>query len=222
MRTVELVVRARVMRKIPQWPGAGVVAALALHPICALVLVVLEVATDAVAPRIPEPWSFVTLLADHQSMAARKRKSCTVVVKPIYLPVLVRVAALALGACLALVLVVLLVATDALHRCVAITLYVFVTGFAFDGLGCMRIFQLEPRLVMRKQGRFPIIGRMAIATLLPQIRSMLVVLLVAGKTVLAGLLVHHAFMAGFAFRLFVFTQQGEIGLCVVKANGLRP
>jgi hypothetical protein len=132
------------------------------------------------------------------------------------------VASLAFGAYLTIVLVVLLVTTDALHRCVAKALYIFVAGFAFDRLGCVRIFQLEPRFVMRKQCRLPVIRGMAVAALLSQIRSMLVVLFVTGEAFLAGLLVHDAFVARFAFRLFVFAKQWEFGLGVVKANGLSP
>lgn len=185
-------------------------ATLTLNTIRTFVLVFFDVASHAIATRVPEPRSIVALLADYQSMATGQGKPCTIVVEAIHLPVLLGMAGLALAANLTLMLVVLLMAADAKHRRVAKTLHVFVTGFALNGLHRMRTFQPEPRLVMLKQCGLPVIGRVAIGALLPECCDVLVVFLVAGKTVFAGLLVHESFMARLAFGLHMFPQQRKI------------
>jgi len=119
-------------------------------------------------------------------------------------------AGLALAANLAFVLVMLLMAADAQHRCVTVTLDVFMTGVALDGLRGMRTPQPEPSLVMLKQCGLPVIRRVAVSALLPQCCDVLIVFLVARKTVFASLLVHSPFMARLAFGFQMFPQQGKI------------
>ena len=131
VRAVKPELGAGVMVKIPQLPGARIVATFATLPERQLVLVFLQVARRTVAPRIPITQRLVAILASGQAMTPAQRKACPVVIKTINLPVLIAVTGAALGTNLALVFVVLLVASHTLHRRVAVTLEILVTGLAF-------------------------------------------------------------------------------------------
>ncbi len=125
VRPCQVVMRARVMIEIPQWPGSGVVASFTHDPKTEFVLVVLLMATQTVLFGITEFGCQVAFFALHQRMTTRQGKTCFVVVKPIHLPALVRVATFALWAALAFMFVILFMTTHTQHRSITVTLDIF-------------------------------------------------------------------------------------------------
>lgn len=158
-------------------------------------LVVLEVAAQAIALGVAEFGRRVAILAHHQRVLTSQGESGPIVVKTLHFPVLVGVATLALVSNLPLMFVILLVAADAEHGCIAHALDILVARLAFHAGCCVCIAQPKTSLVVLKAGRLPVLLSVAAPTLRSQIAGMLVVLLVAGIALLAGLLEHSAFVA---------------------------
>ncbi len=204
------------MIKIPQWPATRVVAGLTARTVHFLVLIVLHMTADTITPRIPEARRLVTTLASGQHVTTGQCIAGPVVVKTLNLPVDIGMATLALGSDLTFMLVVLLVTTYTLHGRVAIALDVFMARLALDLYTLMCVFQAEFGFIVVKQSRLPVAIGMAIGTFVAQRGDVLVVLLVACHTLLAGLLVHGAFVTQLALNLDMFAEQGEVSLGVIK------
>ena len=117
-----------VVIKIPQGPGTGVVATLALNAKFLLVLVLFLVAREAVARRILEARIQVAALARRRHVAPSQRKACRRMVKLRNPPRAIIVALFTGLAQLPLVLVVLLVAADAFRRGLSHAIQVFMAG----------------------------------------------------------------------------------------------
>ena len=132
VRTVEPVRRPAVVVKVPDGPGTGVVTGFAAHSKLLFVFVFILVARNAILLCIFVTTCRMAVFARRGDVAPRERKAGLRVVELRGLPGLVAMALFTLGAQLVLVLVVLLVAADAIHYRIAITAQVFVTGVTFD------------------------------------------------------------------------------------------
>jgi hypothetical protein len=129
-----------------------------------------------------------------------------------------------LGPQLILVLVILLVAADAIHRSVAIAAKIFVTGVTSNfGIG-MAIAQFELGAVMVEAPlhTFPISLGMALGTLFTQVAEVLVVFLVAPDALFGRLFVHCAFVTFLALGFGVLAKQGKCRCFVVELGRLFP
>jgi hypothetical protein len=166
----------------------------------------------------------VTLCARQRRMFSKQRKARKPVLKLRHFPGLIVVALLAFRAFLAFMLVVFLVAAQAIQRGLPEGGKVLVTGLAFDGGFGVRIAQnkLGQFVLEASLGVLPVLLAMAVTTLLTQIGFVLVVFLVAAEAFLGRFFEHAALVTLFAFDLGMFTEQGEIGLVVVKLGRLFP
>ena len=121
-------------------------------------------------------------------------------------------------------LVVFLVAVEAVQRGLAVALQIFMTRCAFDFCFCMGVTQNKLCLVMRETpgGGFPISLTMTLRTLVAQGGVVLVVFLVTANTLFGCLFKQGTLVAFFALYLAVFAQQREAALVMVKFGRLFP
>ena len=208
VRTIQWIFGAFGVVKLPDRPGAGVVAALAVLPKLELVLVFFFVARIAVARRVFKQGGLVTVLAHHSAMTPGERKTAQIVVKLVDFPRTVAVTLFALFALLAFVLVILFVTAVAVQRRVAIAFEVFVATAALQFCISMGIAKLKLGQIMVKtpRSRFPVALDVAISAGLAQGALVLVFLFVTAIAVLGGFLEHRVFVAVLAICLHVLPQ----------------
>jgi hypothetical protein len=212
----------RVVIKIPQWPGSGVVASFTQGPKSEFVLVILLMTTEAIRFGITEFGGQVALFALNQRMTPRQGKPRFVVVKPIHLPTLVGVATFALWATLTFMFVILFMAAHTLHLSVTVTLDILVARHTFHLGSGMGVAQLKFGLVVLKKWCLPIIGIVTVATFLPKRCHMLIVFFMTGIALLAGLLEHLPFVTLLAFRFCMLAQQRKVRLVMVETGNFFP
>ena len=148
MCTIEYIFGAFVVVEIPQWPGTGVVAALATLSQFKLVPIFFFMTCIAVFGRILEPGGQMTTHAGGHNMPPSQHKARISMVELAHLPGAVVVARLAGLAQLRFVLVIFLVATETIQRCLAKTLQVFMARGAFELGFSVRVTQYKLCLVM--------------------------------------------------------------------------
>jgi len=224
VRAIEAVFRAPVMVEVPHRPGAGVMAGIALTAQPFLVLVLGRVTGITVTRGIPVTAGLVAALARCGGVAPSQGKARARMVELGHGPGLVAMALLAAGTQLGLVLVVLLVAADAVHGRVAVAAQVLVAGRALHlGLGVGIAQGKAGAVVVEATGcGFPVTFGMALRALLTQVASVLVILLVAADALLGRFLEHGALVALLALGLGMLAQQREGGGLVVELGRFLP
>ena len=172
------------------------------------VFVFLVVTSVAIALRILVTKRFMAFLARCRHMLARQGKARQAMVETRLFPRLIVMTLLAFLAFLALVFVILFVAAETVKRRIAKTRQILVTRVTFNFRFSMGIAQNEFGLVVIKaSGRcLPIALDVAIGAFLAQVAGVLVILLVAGETLLRRFFEKHALMAFLAFGLEVLAQ----------------
>jgi hypothetical protein len=140
------------------------------------------------------------------------------------LPGPVAMALFTLGTQLILVLIVFLVAADAVERGVAVTAKIFVTSVTFNFRISMPIAQFESGFVMVEApfGTFPVAFGMAFAAFFTQVANMLVVFLVAANALFGSLFEHGTFVALLTLSFGVLAQQGKRRCLMIKLGRLFP
>lgn len=216
---VERKLRARVVVESPVIPRAGVVALATQHAQAVLMLVVLEVAGHTGDLGVLEARAGGVALGTGQSAVfSQQRKARKSMFVFLYVPGFVVVAFRAFRTLLALVLVVLLMTTEAFQRRLAKAAQVFMAGLAIHRGFAMRIAQHElGKFVLEAPLRLlPVALGMAFGALLTQVTLVFVVLRMAAQAILGRFLEHRALVAILANGLGVFAEQGETGLVVVE------
>jgi hypothetical protein len=196
----------------------------AAHSELLFVYVSIFMTRKAIFRRVFVTECFVTILTWCGDMTPCQREAGTRMVKLRGLPGHVAVALFTPRTELILVLVVFLVAADAVQRGVAITAKIFVTSVTFNFRISMSIAQFEPGAVMAEAtlGTFPVTLGVAFAALFTQVANMLVVFLVAANALFGSLFEHGALVALLAFCFGVLAQQGERRCLMVKLGRLLP
>jgi hypothetical protein len=194
--------------EIPVLPRPGVVALSAIGAQGLFVLVIHGVAGHTSDFGVPESQAFVTLPTLHRRVFPKQWKARQPVIESRHFPCPIVVALLALHAFLALMLVVLLVATETIQRRLSEAAQVFMASVALDSGSCMRIAQDKLGAVMAKtpRGGLPLILCMSVTAFLAQRRVVLVVLPMARQAFLGRLLEHGAFVTLLARGPGVFTE----------------
>ncbi len=205
VRTVQPVGGPAVVIEIPDRPGTGVMTVFAAHSKLLFVFVFIFMTRKAILRCVFVTGCFVTILARRCDVTPRQRKTGPRVVELGGLPGPVAMALFTPGTQLILVLVILLVAADAIERSVAVTAKIFVTVVTFNFRISMPIAQFESGLVMVEAplGTFPVALGMAFTALFTQVANMLVVFLVAANALFGRLFVHRVFVAFLAISLGV-------------------
>ncbi len=158
VRTRQAIVGQTVVVEVPERPGSGVVTGFAAHSEPLFVFVLILVAGVAVLRCVFVTVCFMAALARRDHMAAGQRESGGAMVKGRRLPRLVRVTLCAPYAQLPIMLVILLVATQAVAWCVPETAQILVAGVTFGHYFGMGIAQRKARaIVTEAPGRgFPV------------------------------------------------------------------
>lgn len=147
---IELEFGTLVVIEVPNCPSTGVVAGFALHAKHFFMLVVLFMATIAIAGSVFEAIALVAVAAFNRNVLADQRETGLVVVKAGVFPIAVVMALFAGLALLPLVLIVFFVASVAVDRCIPEALQVFVAGVAFEFVLSMGVAQRELGFVVIK------------------------------------------------------------------------
>lgn len=213
-----------VVVEIPDRPGTGVMTVFAAHSELLFVFVFIFMTRKAIFRCVFVTECFVTILTRCGDMTPCQRKARPRMVELSGLPGPVAMALFTLGTQLILVLIVFLVAADAVERSVAVTAKIFVTSVTFNFRISMPIAQFESRLVMVEAplGTFPVAFSMALTAFFTQVADMLVVFLVAANALFGRLFEHRALVALLALRFGVLAQQGERRCLMVKLGRLLP
>jgi hypothetical protein len=224
VRTIQSISRPAIVIKVPNGPCTGVVAGFAAHSESLFVFVFILVARETVLWCILVTSCFMAPLTRGRDVPPREGKTRQRMVKLRGLPGFVAVALLALGALLALVLVVFFVAAQTIQRGLPEAAHIFMTCNAFDFRLRMSVSQLEFGSIMVKTTTcsLPVAFNMAICTFFAQVTHMLVVFLVAAEAILGRLFEHGTLVAILAFDFCVFAQQGKGGGIMVKLRRLFP
>lgn len=203
------------MIEIPRPPSAGVMACLTFLTEGSFMLVVFFMATNTGEWRILKCRRHVTLLAFNLGMTSSQSKAGLVVIKRRIFPLSLVVATLALVTELALMLVVLLVASYASILQFALVYIAFLRQMAGIALG-LPMLGLERILgfpVVIKDAGFPVLGRVTGATFIAitaLVAFLVIILAMTGNTLHVHLqfpgigTTDTAFMAGLALGILVF------------------
>lgn len=191
MSAIQLELGAIVV-KIPRFPATGVVAILTLRTEASLVHILLLMAAIACGGRIAESGCQMTLLALDLGMTAGELKARLGMIIGRILPEFFVMAALTLVAKLAIMLVILLVAGNALGFQFTLVNRSFCRQVAVVALQ-LQVLVPQPILgiaVMIKNARLPLflgMASLALVAIAPFVALLLVILLVAGNTLLLQL-----------------------------------
>lgn len=160
---------------------------------------------------------FVALKTLHLLMAAQQFKFGFVMVKNNGLPIFCRMTALALLPKNALVLVLVKMTSNASHGC----RFEIIGGVAlFTGHRGMLAFQRKSRPGMVEADLFPGLRIMTTLAGLPQCPFVLILLEMAGITIVGGFAKFRFQMAAIAFRGLMLSGQLELSLSVVEVGGI--
>ena len=213
-----------VVVEVPQSPRTLVVAARTVDAQRSLVGVVGPMASDALARRFLETMRSVTGVAGGHQVATDQRKARLGMVEAVHAPVDIAVALLAAIAERVVVLVVLLVTSDAGHRSLPELAEVSVTVLTLDLAGGVRVPQgeLGPLVVELARDRLPVLFDVALGAAVTQCRLVLVVLFVAVDALAGCLAIERILVTVLAGHLEVGPEQRELGLGMVEAGRLLP
>ena len=184
---------------------------------CAVVRVLATVAVHTVLRCAVEHAVDVAQSAGHVDVRARQLERSAVVVKGHFFPIVGRVALRAIGAELAVVRIVLAVAIYTVLRG-ALEHAIDVASSA--GHVDVRARQLERSAVVIEGHLFPIVGRVTLRAIGPELAGVRIVLAVAIYTVLRGALEHAVDVASSASHVDVRARQLERDSIVIKGGRL--
>lgn len=216
-----------VVIEIPGFPGTGVMTGLALDAKAALVLVVLFMASITGGWRIMECRSLMALLALSSGVTASQREARFVVVIRGILPALFVVTSFALIAELALVLVILAVAGNALARQSGLVidrpLLGRMTGIAL-GLDMFTLQQVFGFSIMIEGAGLPVFRRvasLALCAITAFVTLVIIVLAVTGHAFHIHLQLgirarNPTLVASIALGILVFVAQHKMGIVMIE------